>query len=811
MLEPWRPSIDLGGPYRGLVIRQGFDLEPSLPDPAPAYLNPEGALHPALVEPLPALPFHSFPTSAARSALVARVLSAPGRAQLSDSSDPFLGVYRFALKQGMEAEVRGCLALVLIRGLIAEQRKGHRTFRPSPEVAAEDPSYDPFARRRARLHSGDWDHLWQEIDRAAAQVGRDPALAFERATLLSSAGWLRDYRAWWEIADLLGEAEQLPEDVGEIRSRLECFPLNLKDAIAAGVAAEEEFMASALGRPEGVVDANWILSQQLRSLRNLELATRSYSLELHELVRRCDVARVRVQLAYRATLLRYWTAEDPVAMENEILAIPDPDHATTLGAGLGRVLGVVLLARLRRGEDKDAVALAERALRLAPEELSVRIASNDLRFHFGERDAALLRSLKEERTRWDSVSVCLMGARVATRLGDKSTSRHFTSQLFKSALNLQSVGGWAVGATEVLQSAPGPARRALAGHLSQVKLDKDADDPLLHILFGPSGHNEALEDLELALLDACLDDDALEGLTGSRLEGSRKRKNTPAWKQLLTKSLVPADHPEFCSRLWSRISAIRAANETIRQPPLAAEVRALQNLLSRAAELKISAPAPLADLLPRLGSHLHAPSQPSAETLSSWIREQRDPLRVLLRGPRSKELSQELSVIASQARLAEREDILDSISRLRARIADPSSDLDSVDEALSELHSRFSEPTQAMEAHTRTQGELMGFHPDFDRFSTEELGIRADALRRARRLVKLFNLSGGQRDRKRLKGEGARDLFELRHRTSSVGGLRVFYRRDGASWLALAAMSKYDDRQQQEAIERVARSFVTDS
>ena len=77
-------------------------------------------------------------------------------------------------------------------------------------------------------------------------------------------------------------------------------------------------------------------------------------------------------------------------------------------------------------------------------------------------------------------------------------------------------------------------------------------------------------------------------------------------------------------------------------------------------------------------------------------------------------------------------------------------------------------------------------------------------------MVDLFNLSGGRRDRKRLKGSAAGGLFELRHRTTTVGGLRVFYRREGSGWLALAAMSKYDDRQQQEAIDRVARSFNKD-
>ena len=101
----------------------------------------------------------------------------------------------------------------------------------------------------------------------------------------------------------------------------------------------------------------------------------------------------------------------------------------------------------------------------------------------------------------------------------------------------------------------------------------------------------------------------------------------------------------------------------------------------------------------------------------------------------------------------------------------------------------------------------MQLHPDFQRFSSEELGMLPEALRRALEMVRLFNLSGGRRDRKRLKGKRAHDLFELRHRTAHTGGLRVFYERNGRGWMALAAMSKYDDRQQRDAIERVRLHF----
>ncbi len=136
------------------------------------------------------------------------------------------------------------------------------------------------------------------------------------------------------------------------------------------------------------------------------------------------------------------------------------------------------------------------------------------------------------------------------------------------------------------------------------------------------------------------------------------------------------------------------------------------------------------------------------------------------------------------------------------------SDLDAIDASIGLLETSFSVEPEALN-ETHENDSLMSFHADFERFSVDELGIRSDALRRSRELVRLFNLSGGRRDRKRLKGKDAQGLFELRHRTSTVGGLRVFYRRAGAGWIALAAMSKYDDRQQQEAIERVARHFAS--
>ena len=451
--------------------------------------------------------------------------------------------------------------------------------------------------------------------------------------------------------------------------------------------------------------------------------------------------------------------------------------------------------------------MAARALHLAPEELSVRITANDLEYHYGNRDSALLRSLREERSRWDSVSVCAMGARVAGALQDHSTSRHFGAHLFRNALGLGTVGGWAVCASEVLSGAPGRDRRVLAERLSEMEVEKDVNDPLLHILFGPSNHAQAIEDLEFGLLDASLRDEALDGLQAQPLKGISNKRSAPAWKQLLQKSLVPVESLEFCARLWSRIQSLRAASEAMRKAPLAGEIRALQELLSRAAELEVSSPPALGELLPKLSLYLHNPTSTDAEELAAWIASERDPLRIAVRRPRQEALEREIGALASQIRLGDDDSLLDRVSRLRAELADPQSDLDAIDLATGELQDALLNQSSHSETEGASEETLMVFHPEFDVFSIEQLGIRSDALRRARGLVRLFNLSGGQRDRKRIKGTAGAGLFELRHRTSTVGGLRVFYRRERSRWLALAAMSKYDDRQQQEAIERVARHF----
>jgi len=340
-----------------------------------------------------------------------------------------------------------------------------------------------------------------------------------------------------------------------------------------------------------------------------------------------------------------------------------------------------------------------------------------------------------------------------------------------------------------------------------MEVEKDVNDPLLHILFGPSNHAQAIEDLEFGLLDASLRDEALDGLQAQPLKGISNKRSAPAWKQLLQKSLVPVESLEFCARLWSRIQSLRAASEAMRKAPLAGEIRALQELLSRAAELEVSSPPALGELLPKLSLYLHNPTSTDAEELAAWIASERDPLRIAVRRPRQEALEREIGALASQIRLGDDDSLLDRVSRLRAELADPQSDLDAIDLATGELQDALLNQSSHSETEGASEETLMVFHPEFDVFSIEQLGIRSDALRRARGLVRLFNLSGGQRDRKRIKGTAGAGLFELRHRTSTVGGLRVFYRRERSRWLALAAMSKYDDRQQQEAIERVARHF----
>ena len=362
MLEPWTPERLRPSRFRALAVRHGFDLEPALPDPAPAYHDPEGAFHPALTEPLTALTLHRFPTLASRAALTARLLSEPGRPRLDDPEDPFVAVYRFAARSDMEPEVTGNLALLLLRERIAQASREHHPTLPDPAEALRDPRLDAFRGRRARLRDTPWEALREEVMAAASFAEDATQLDFERASLRASAAWLADYGAWWRVAELLGEREELPEDLGPISEALDGFDADLGAAIAEGCAAEAAFLDEVGEHPDGPVSARWLLARQVRSLRDLDRSTRERSLLLHRLLRRCDVARVRAQLAYRALALRRWPADEPERVERELLAISDPAHRTTLGAGLGRLVGMVLLRRLRRGVINDMHAAAELGL-----------------------------------------------------------------------------------------------------------------------------------------------------------------------------------------------------------------------------------------------------------------------------------------------------------------------------------------------------------------------------------------------------------------------------------------------------------------
>ncbi len=802
MLEPRTRSGLRPTRFRALGARQGFDLEPALPDPAPAYHDPEGAFHPALMEPLGALTLHPFPTPAARAALVARLLSEPGRPRLDDPEDPFLAVYRYAARRDMEPEVTGSLALLLLRERIAQATREHHPPPHHPGEALRDPDLDVFRRRRARLVDTEWEPLWMEIEAAASFAGDDVALAFERETVEASARWLADYRAWWSVASLLGEDERLPDDVSELRAALAGFDADLGGAIAEGCAAEAAFLEEVGERPEGHVSARWLLARQVRALRDLERSTRERSLLLHRLLRRCDVARVRAQLAYRALALQLWSSDEPEGFEARLLEIPDPPHATTLGAGLGRLVGMVLLRRLRRGDRARALELAERALELAPEELAVRLTWNDLRYHAGPRDGRLLRSLRDERQRWDSVSVCAMGARVADGLTEVSTARHFRDRLVSRALELASPPGWLLAVAETLRDPSALADRRRLDELAAAQVPRgELDEPLAFVVLGSDGRDQAASDHELALLQAIADLDTAEALEGAPLPGGGKRR-PPAWRQLVSKAMPAATDEVFAGRLFARLQGLRAAAPPLREAPLAGQLRALLTELASAAELDVRAPAELEEVLPRVGALLAGSGAQSVAGIAGWLEQARAPLAVALREPRTLLLGEEVSRLAVRARIAGRTELGPEVSRLRAALADPASDLDALARRLVELATALEPPPE-----DKVEQGLMRFHEDFDAFSTEELGILPEALRRARDLVRLFNLSGGQRDRKRLKGKGARSLFELRHRTARLGGLRVFYRREGSCWVALAAMSKYDDRQQQEAIDRILNRF----
>lgn len=833
MLEPPPSTVQPHPGLRSILSRTGFDLEPELPDPAPAHVDPEGAMHPALLDPLPSLPLHSFPTPAARAALASRVLSEAGRANPHDDDDPFVRVFRLAARDAMEPEVTGVLALVLLRGLMARGADVHQPPSHRPGAPWEDPDHDPFQRRRPRLESLAWNGLWLEISAADAECGLDPTLEFERITLRSSAAWLRAYRAWWVVA---GDVEErgLPSDGlarRDLRARLWTAlgpagaavghlevrsPVGLlQRALEAGSRAEAAFLEEAGARPRGPVTARWLLEQQIRALRDLARATRPRSLELHRHLRRADRARLVCQVAYRLVLLDLWLAppDELRALQDAILAIPDPPHRTTLGAGLGRSVAAVLLQRLRRGEREGGQELAERAVELAPGELPALVAGNDLAFAAGRDEADwspdLLDRLRSEQEAWDSVSVRGIGARVARGLGDGPRVRWFGRGLAERAREA-GAAGWALAATEALLD---PAARQDAALLEELVAGRPGTGPpssLDWIALGSADVEEreaGLEALELALTQAAIDLDEAGDLVRTPVQ-RRGHPRPAAWKQLLGRPLPSGPGPA-CAALWTRLQDLRAACPALREPPLAGALRDALDVLADAAPLP-SPPEPSGEiLLSALLAPLQEPGQharAAAEQVERWTA----PLREALRAPRRAALHRELALLDAELRIrgerAHRAEAGALRARVDAAVGDP--------QALTTLHLDLAALRRKAEDDEPTPDDglgLMRLHPQFDAFSAESLHIRPEALRQAHTLVNLFNLAGGLRDRKRLKGTGGMALFELRKRTEHLGGLRVFYRPAGGGWQALAAMSKYDDRQQDQAIQRVVARFADDA
>jgi len=873
VLEPWSPASLVSSAHRTVGVRLGFDLEPLIPDPAPAFADPDGALHPALLEGLVALPLQSYPTQAARSALVSQVLSAPERPDPDNPRDPFVAIYRHAVSKDMEPEVTGNLALLLIRGKITQIQRQHRPRLPDPAEALLDPDNDPWRHRRARLHGSDWESLWEEVNAAAEQCGDSAVFAFERVNLLAGRQWLSMYRSWWQVAALLSGDELCPRDlsvVQRIEDGLHTMRQNcsvhlglsepeptsaalLSAAIDLGIRHEAAFIEATGARPsEGPISARWLLNQQLRSLRHITLATREHSLHLHELMRATDIARVAVQIAYRTALIEMWLADvrgkSTVAIEDSLVGLADPEHSSTLGAGLGRVLGAVLMRRLRSGRETGSLPLAERALKLAPEELAVRIAWNDLRYkHRAGWDSTLLSSLRAEHERWESLPVLIMGSRVAMELGDKGRARWFRDQLIPRALTLPGFGPWALLVMECLGAPSTPPTNELLENLDDYAEDLTCEpDAATWALFGTSDTqplNDAFTDLHRAVKERLLDIDDANNLVPTQLDGARKKPQRSAWQQLVNKTMPASDSAKFPGATWNRVQEIRAAAPDLRQPPVAAKIRQLQELLSRAADLltthssemndehtqdessetstrivaEVTAGCePLSQLILQIGDYLRAPDETNAEQLALWLDQQMDPLRVATQEPRAMALNAELDRLSALARAQDSHQALERAALLRANIARARTDEDSdarfadIDRSLTELSIDLHRDDSAQPSEpTPEPVGTMQLHPDFQRFSRDELGMLPDALRRALEMVRLFNLSGGRRDRKRLKGKKVRDLFELRHRTAHTGGLRVFYERNGRGWMALAAMSKYDDRQQRDAIERVRLHFQT--
>jgi hypothetical protein len=564
---------------------------------------------------------------------------------------------------------------------------------------------------------------------------------------------------------------------------------------------------------------------------------------------------VLTQLAWRAALLELWArdalGESARNLEEALAAIPDPPHPTALAAGLGRLLGALTIRRLRRAEGAGGCdgcagleALALRALTLAPEDLATRIAANDLRFHAGRDrcgpgsgwDADLLASLLAERERWDGVTVGAMGRALSRALGDRSRQRQFSGALLDRALADGGCAAWILAASLALEAPPSPRSRLGLDSVLDAAARRRAPraEPLARIVLGkadPEEQASAAADLESALLGARLALDEAATLEPAMLAaggGSRTRGRAPAWKQILAAGTPSPGDSEWAARCWTWLQSLRAAAPALREPPVAGAVRSLLATLSRHADSGEqrqqcgATAAPLADLGPRMSVYLGSPGVPGAASgLAAWIEEASAPLRVAGLARRLASFDRELAQAQGRARARGDAAGLRQLQALRSELREASVRSDAqCDVALDALEARFpkeasprpvagpaaDEPLGGATQEPASSVATMRFHDDFDRFSSEELGMRPDALRRAREMVRLFNESGGRRDRRRLRGD-ASTLFELRHRTAASGGLRVYYRPEGAGWLALCAMSKYDDRQQREAIARVLGYF----
>lgn len=834
MLEPSSAHCLVPSRFRALAHRCGFDLEPELPDPAPAYVDPEGALHPALTETIAAMPLHSWPTPAARASAVARALSEPGRFDPTDPEDPFVRLTRFAERTAMEPEARGALTLLLLRGLLAVKQRTHQPDLPDPSEMLHDPDLDAHRRRRARLRDApEASDLIRKVLTLASQTTDEDAYAFERVVLHGAARWLPLLQCWGVVQDALGPLERIPDDIGArgvLRTALNAVTDSLSalaDApsgqrpvqalaacLSAGAAAEEHFLSLSGATPDGPVHARWMLTQQIRAMRDLSRFTRPHALGMHAALRDCDVLRLASHLAWRTVALSLWLDDvegcNPAEVEAAIDAIPDPPHDTTLFAGLGRLRGFVLVRRLRRGQVGGGLDRAAAALKLAPQELAIQITSNDLRFAAGERSSEFLGSVRDEMGRYRSVTAALMGSRIADAVGERGRARAYREQMLQHAGPPTDFPRWFLHASELLACAPGTVQTAaIVALIEKVPAPEGPPGPLLILLGAGSDPETALTDTLTALREQRSN---AESRDASRRALAAAGK-LPGWRRVAARPPIPADDGELVPRLFDRLSDLRASSHDARQTPLARPLGRLCTALSRAADggvepLPSSTTKSLGSALPRLIAALggEADSSEVAAELDSVGRA----VEAHQRGPRIAHLREELSALRARARSRGDDELgarLATLSRQldkAAGLSSPDRALDTLDEALTLVDEVARTPSQAAD----DTPPAMSVHPDFDRFSRDELGMRPDAIRRARQLIALFNEADGKRDRKRLKGAQQERLFELRHRTRHLGGLRVFYRADGPRWQALAAMSKYDDRPQRAAIAKVVSRFL---